>query len=435
MAKIRDLSIEICGVKFPNPFLLSSSPVSNTAEMVARAFDAGWGGVAYKTIAHDRTKIIHPSPRMAAYNYDTTPLVGLQNVEQTTDRPMADNWSDVRWLKKHYPHHVLIASIMGFSIEEWVELAKMGEDNGADMLELNFSCPHMTVEGSGMKVGQAMELIEKFTSAVRRTVNIPILAKLTSNVTDITVPALYAQRGGADGITAINTVRALTEVGLEDFVPRPNIFGKGAMSGMSGPAIKPIGLKCVTELAQCRELKIPIIGCGGAETWVDMAEYLLCGASAVQVTTGIIHYGQRIVEDIAEGLSDWMDDRKFKRLRDAIGKSLKHTVPTDAFDLTKQGAAEFDLDRCIGCGQCYIVCQDAGGQNLGWDSEKRRPVPDQNHCLSCMVCGMVCPVEGLVSYRYLPGKKEVMPAPMAARGKRVAKKIAPAAKNTAGAEK
>ncbi|MFZ5952552.1 MAG: NAD-dependent dihydropyrimidine dehydrogenase subunit PreA [Candidatus Rifleibacteriota bacterium] len=417
MAKIRDLSIDICGVKFPNPFLLSSSPVSNTAEMVARAFDAGWGGVAYKTIAHDRTKIIHPSPRMAAYNYEAKPLVGLQNVEQTTDRPMADNWSDIRWLKKHYPRHVLIASIMGFSLDEWVELAKMGEDNGADMLELNFSCPHMTVEGSGMKVGQAMELIEKFTSAVRRTVKIPILAKLTSNVTEITVPALYAQRGGADGITAINTVRALTEVGLEDYVPRPNVFGKGAMSGMSGPAIKPIGLKCVAELAQCRELKIPIIGCGGAETWVDMAEYLLCGASAIQVTTGIIHYGQRIVEDMAEGLSDWMDDRKFKCLHDVVGKSLKNIVPTDEFDLSRQGAAEFDLDRCIGCGQCYIVCQDAGGQNLGWDGEKRRPVPDHDHCLSCMICSMVCPVEGLVSYKHIPGKKEFMPVPMAARRK------------------
>ena len=412
MARIRDLSIDICGVKFLNPFLLSSSPVSNTAEMVARAFDAGWGGVAYKTIAHDRTKIIHPSPRMAPYNYDNKHLVALQNVEQTTDRPMADNWADIRWLKKHYPKHVMIASIMGFSLEEWVELARMGEDNGADMLELNFSCPHMTVEGSGMKVGQAMELIEKFTSAVRNTVKIPILAKLTSNVTEITVPALYAQRGGADGITAINTVRALTEVGLDDFVPRPNVHGKGAMSGMSGPAIKPIGLKCVTELAQCKELKIPIIGCGGAETWVDIAEYLMCGAAAVQVTTGIIHYGQRIVEDMAEGLSDWMDDKKFKNLAQIVGKSLKQTVPTDAFDLTRQGIADFDLDKCIGCGQCYIVCQDAGGQGLGWDSEKRRPLPDNDHCLSCMVCGMVCPVEGLVTYRHVPGKKEILPPPM-----------------------
>lgn len=412
MVKIRDLSINICGVNFPNPFLLSSSPVSNTAEMVARAFDKGWGGVAYKTIAHDRTKIIHPSPRMAPFNYENKPLVALQNVEQTTDRPMKDNWADIRWLKKNYPKQVLIVSIMGFSLEEWIDLAKMGEDNGADMLELNFSCPHMTVEGAGMKVGQAMELIEKFTSAVKKTVSIPVIAKLTSNVTDITIPALYAQKGGADAITAINTVRALTEVGLDDFVPRPNVHGKGAMSGMSGPAIKPIGLKCVTELAQCKALKIPIIGCGGAETWVDIAEYLMCGAAAVQVTTGIIHYGQRIVEDMAEGLSDWMDAKKFKNLQEIVGKSLAKTVPTDAFDLSRQGNAKFDLDKCIGCGQCYIVCQDAGGQGLGWDADKRRPVPDDDHCLSCMICGMVCPVDALVSYKYKPGKKEFLPPVM-----------------------
>ncbi len=412
MVKIRDLSINICGVNFPNPFLLSSSPVSNTAEMVARAFDKGWGGVAYKTIAHDRTKIIHPSPRMAPFNYENKPLVALQNVEQTTDRPMKDNWADIRWLKKNYPKQVLIVSIMGFSLEEWIDLARMGEDNGADMLELNFSCPHMTVEGAGMKVGQAMELIEKFTSAVKKTVSIPVIAKLTSNVTDITIPALYAQKGGADAITAINTVRALTEVGLDDFVPRPNVHGKGAMSGMSGPAIKPIGLKCVTELAQCKALKIPIIGCGGAETWVDIAEYLMCGAAAVQVTTGIIHYGQRIVEDMAEGLSDWMDAKKFKNLQEIVGKSLGKTVPTDAFDLSKQGIAKFDLDKCIGCGQCYIVCQDAGGQGLGWDAKKRRPVPDDDHCLSCMICGMVCPVDALVTYKYKPGKKEFLPPVM-----------------------
>lgn len=420
MTKTRDLSINICGIKFINPFLLSSSPVSNTAEMVARAFDKGWGGVAYKTIAHDRTKIIHPSPRMAAFDYENKPLVGLQNVEQTTDRPMKDNWADIRWLKKHYPKHVLIVSIMGFSLEEWVELAKMGEDNGADMLEMNFSCPHMTVEGSGMKVGQAMELIEKFTSAVRNTVKIPIIAKLTSNVTDITVPALYAQKGGADAITAINTVRALTEVGLNDFVPKPNVHGKGSMSGMSGPAIKPIGLRCVTELAQCKELKIPVIGCGGAETWIDIAEYLMCGASAVQVTTGIIHYGQRIVEDMAEGLSDWMDDKKFKKLNQIVGKALKNTVSTDAFDLSKQGHADFKVDSCIGCGQCWIVCQDAGGQGLGWDSEKRRPIPDDDKCLSCMICGMVCPVKDLVTYKYKPGKKEVLPLPMSGSKKRKA---------------
>jgi len=410
MAKLRDLSIEMCGVKFPNPFMLSSSPVSNTAEMVGRSFDRGFGGVAYKTISHDKTKIIHPSPRMAGYHYGDKRLVGLQNVEQTSDRPMKDNFQDIKYLKKNWPDHVVIVSIMGFSEKEWIELAKMGEDTGADMLELNFSCPHMTVEGAGMKVGQAMELVEKFTRAVRNTVKIPLLAKLTSNVTDITVPALYAKRGGADGITAINTVKALTEVGVEDFVPKPNVAGKGAMSGFSGPAIKPIGLRCVTELAQCKELQIPISGCGGIETWVDVAEYLLCGASTIQITTGVIHYGYRIVEDMAEGLSDFMTEKRFNSVSEIVGKALPNIHPTDAFDLSRQGAVEYDLERCVGCGQCYIVCQDAGGQGLGWDGEKRRPVPDDDNCLTCMICSFICPVDGLITYKEIKDKKPVVPS-------------------------
>lgn len=412
MGHLRDLSIEMCGVTFENPFMLSSSPVSNTAEMVGRAFDWGFGGTVYKTIVDDRTKIIHPSPRMSDYNYGDKKLVGLQNVEQTSDRTLKDNLRDISYLKKRWPHKVLAVSIMGFSEEQWVMLARASEDAGADILELNFSCPHMTVEGSGMKVGQAMELVERFTSVVRETVKIPLLAKLTSNVTDITEPAAFAKNGGADGITAINTVRALTEVGLGDYVPKPNVAGKGAMSGYSGPAIKPIGLKCVTELAQSPELGLPISGCGGIETWIDVVEYLLCGASTIQLTTGVIHYGYRIVEDLIEGLSDFMTEKGYERVDQIVGKALPNIHPTDAFDLAWQGIAEYDLERCVGCGQCYIVCQDAGGQGLGWNDEKRRPVPDDDTCLSCMICSFVCPIDDppLIVHRPVRNKTQVVPA-------------------------
>ncbi len=409
MTSHRDLSVEMCGVTFPNPFMLSSSPVSNTAEMIGRAFDHGFGGTVYKTIVDDKTKIIHPSPRMASYDVGTRRIVGVQNVEQTTDRSLADNLADIRYLKKNWPRHVLIVSIMGFSEDEWVMLARASEDAGADMVELNFSCPHMTVEGSGMKVGQAMELVERFTAAARRAIQVPILAKLTSNVTDITVPARYAKNGGADGITAINTVRALTEVGLDDLVPRPNVFGRGAMSGYSGPAIKPIGLKCVTELAKCAELGLPISGCGGVETWVDAVEYLACGASTVQMTTGVIHYGQRIVESLNEGLADYLDLKGLASVGQLVGAALPNVHPTDAFDLTRQGVADYDLTRCVGCGQCFIVCQDAGGQNLRWDDRKRRPILNDEGCLSCMVCSFVCPVDGLITYREVKDKKAVVP--------------------------
>ena len=409
MSYIRDLSIKMCGVTFPNPFMLSSSPVSNTAEMVGRAFDAGFGGAVFKTVVDDKTKIIHPSPRMAGYDYGDKKLVGLQNVEQVSDRTLKDNLADIRFLKKHWPKHIVIVSIMGFCEEEWEYLARVCEDAGADLLELNFSCPHMTVEGSGMKVGQAFELVERFTAAAKRGAKVPVLAKLTSNVTEITEPALHAKQGGADGVTAINTVRALTGVGLDDYVPKPNVGGLGTPSGYSGPSIKPIGLKCVTELAQHPDLNLPISGCGGVETWIDAVEYMLLGASTIQITTGVIHYGQRMVEEICEGLSDFMDDKGYKRVDQIVGKALPNTQSTDAFDLTIQGVTDYHLDRCVGCGQCYIVCQDAGGQGLGWDAETRRPIPDDDTCLSCMVCSFVCPVDGVIHYRPIKGRLTPVP--------------------------
>lgn len=399
-----DLSIDFCGVKFLNPFMLSSSPVSNSAEMIGRAFDAGWGGVAYKTIAVDSTPIVHPSPRMHGYNYGDARLVGLQNVEQTSDRGLKHNLVDISYLKKKWPSHVVVASIMGFSTEEWVTLAKAGTDAGADMLELNFSCPHMTVEGAGYKVGQSFELIQRFTEAVKKATRLPVIAKMTPNITDMNEPAMYAKKGGADAISAINTVRAISEVGLDDHIPRPNVGGRGAVSGFSGPAVKPIGLRFIAEMARNRSLGLPLSGMGGIETWIDALEYILVGASTVQVTTGIIHYGYRMVEDLIEGLSDYMTQKGFTKVSDLVGLAIPNLHETSEFDLKTQGIAAYDLDRCVGCGQCYTVCCDAGGQALEWDSEKRRPKQIEDKCLSCLVCQFVCPVEGLIAYKKMPNE-------------------------------
>jgi dihydropyrimidine dehydrogenase (NAD+) subunit PreA len=397
-----DLSVRFCGVNFPNPFLLSSSPVSNSAEMVEMAYEQGWGGVCYKTLNSDRIPIIHPSPRMNAYHYEAKQLVGLQNVEQISDRPLKDNLADFLYLKKKHPDHPIIASIMGFSNNEWAYLAKAAADNGADMLELNFSCPHMTVEGSGHKVGQAFHLLEKFTATVKSAVSIPVLAKMTPNITDMTEPALFAKKGGADGISAVNTFRAISEIGLGDWVAKPNVFGVGAMSGYSGAAIKPIALHFIAEMAQCAELGLPLSAMGGIETWIDALEYLLVGATTIQVTTGIIKYGYRIVQDMIEGLSDYMRARGISRAEDLIGKALPNLKSTDHFDLKRQGIAAYDLDRCVGCGQCYIVCRDAGGQALEWDEAARRPKLVEDKCLSCMICGFICPVPGLISHKEMP---------------------------------
>ncbi len=411
MAIKKDLSIEFCGIEFENPVMLSSSPVSNTAEMVGRAFDAGFAGVAYKTIGSGDVKIIHPSPRMAPFDYHGRRLMGLQNVEQTSDRPLEDNFADLKYLKKNWPEKVVISSIMGFAKDEWRQLAIASEDAGVDALELNFSCPHMTVEGSGMKVSHAFALVEEFTEIVREAVSIPIIAKLTPNITDINEPAAHAKSGGADAISTINTVSGLIGISLDDNTPLLNIFGKGAMSGFSGPAIKPIGLRCIAQLAQNEELALPLSGIGGIETWVDAIEYMLCGAATLQITTGVIHYGYRIIEDILEGMAYYLEDQKVDSLSQIVGKALPNIVPTDEFDLSRQGVAQYDLDRCVGCGQCYIVCQDAAGQCLSWDDANRRPVMDEGKCLSCMICSFVCPIGDppLINYKEVKNKPEVIP--------------------------
>jgi len=397
-----DLSIDFCGVKFKNPFLLSSSPVSNSAEMVARSFDAGWSGVVFKTLNSDRLPIVHPSPRMACIDYGAKKGVAVQNVEMISDRPLKDNLADYLYLKKNYPDHPLIASIMGFFTDEWAYLAQAAEDNGADMLELNFSCPHMCIEGAGHKVGQAFQLLEGFTEAVKKVVSIPVIAKMTPNITDMNEPAMYAKNGGADAISAINTVRGISGVGLDDFVPTPNVFGKGAISGTSGPAVKPIGLNFIASMAKNEALGLPLSGIGGIETWIDALEFILVGASTLQVTTGIMHYGYRIVEDMIEGLSDFMAERGIDRISDLVGKALPNLHETEAFEIDRQGITQYDLDRCIGCGQCYIVCQDAAGQAIEWDAESRRPSLIEDKCLSCMLCKFVCPVPELITFKEMP---------------------------------
>ena len=397
-----DLSIDFCGLKFKNPFLLSSSPVSNSAEMVARSFDAGWSGVVFKTLNSDRLPIVHPSPRMHCIDYGSKKEMAVQNVEMISDRPLKHNLAEFLYLKKNYPDHPIIASIMGFFLDEWVYLAKAAEDNGADMLELNFSCPHMCIEGAGHKVGQAFKLLEGFTEAVKKAVSIPVMAKMTPNITDMNEPAMYAKKGGADAISAINTVRGISGIGLNDFVPRPNVFGKGAISGTSGPAVRPIGLNFMASMAQNKNLALPLSGIGGIETWIDALEYIVLGASTIQVTSGIMHYGYRIVEDMIEGLSDFMAERGIENVSDLVGQALPNLHETEAFDLKRQGIAQYDMDRCIGCGQCYIVCRDAGGQAIEWEAETRRPNLIEDKCLSCMLCKFVCPVPELISFKEMP---------------------------------
>ncbi len=388
------LEIEFCGLRFRNPFCLSSSPVSNTAQMVSRAFDAGWGGAVYKTLNLERDyRIIDPTPRLNALHHGDRRFVGLQNIEMVSERPLADNLRDIAWLKKHYPDRVLIVSIMGYSDAGWIELAQGAAEAGADMLELNFSCPQMAIEGAGHKIGQAYDVLEHYTRVVKDNVSIPIMAKMTPNITDMIPPALAAKQGGADAISAINTLRAITEVDLDGFAPKPAIQGRGSISGFSGPAVKPIALRFVAELAQSAELNLPVSGLGGMETWQDAAMFLLMGASNLQATTAVMRYGYRIIESLCGGLEDYLESKGLRSVGELVGRGLEFTVDPSEHHQTRHVVSKVDPDKCIGCGLCYVVCHDAANQAMQFDAGRERKAQvDQERCVGCLLCQHVCPV-------------------------------------------
>jgi dihydropyrimidine dehydrogenase (NAD+) subunit PreA len=388
-----DLSIEFCGVRCPNPFFLSSSPVSNTAEMVGRAFEAGWGGVAFKTIGRDdKFRIVDPSPRLNAYHCDDKRFVGLQNLEQITERPLEVNLDDLTWLRSRYPDRVIIASIMGYDEDDWTYLAGRVEEAGAHIVELNFSCPQMAREGAGHAVGQSEELVERYTAAARRGCRIPVMPKMTPNVADMVPIALAAKRGGASAIAAINTIRAISAIDLQRVVPRPTVAGQSAISGFSGQAARPIALRFIAEMAKCTGLSLPISAMGGMASWTDAAEFLLLGASTLQVTTGVMRYGQWIVRDLVDGLGAYMREHHWAALTDMVGQALPALTDPAHLDHARQVVSSINRDTCIGCGQCVTVCQDAANQALSFDSAVRRPSVDETRCVGCMLCSHVCPV-------------------------------------------
>ena len=395
-----NLAVTFCGVRCVNPFLLSSSPVSNSAEMCLRALDAGWGGVVYKTLNRDdRFRVIMPSPRLAPFDCDGVRLVGLQNAEQISDRPLKDNLADLALIKKRHPDRLLVSSIMGYDDDDWAVLARASEDAGADLLELNFSCPQMARRDAGHRVGQDFEAVTRFTEATRSATRLPIMAKMTPNLTDMVPVALAAKQGGADAIAAINTVRVISGIDHQTFTPQPAIAGRSGITGFSGPAVKPIAMRFVAELANAPGLGLPISAIGGVETWLDALDFLLLGGTTVQVTTGVMKYGYRIVEDLAEGLSDFLVERGYASLEPLIGAAAKKLVDPADFDHRRQVVSTVDAQRCIGCGRCRISCHDAANQAMQLDPTTRKAHVDEARCVGCLLCRHVCPIEGCIGVK------------------------------------
>ena len=392
------LRCEICGVPLENPFLLSSSVVGSTYDMCARAFEAGWAGVAFKTICS--FEIHEASPRFSAITGDNGSIIGFKNIEQLSDHSVEENMEIFRRLKHNYPTKVIVASIMGQNDKEWEDLARKCGENGADVIELNFSCPNMADGGLGSDIGQVPELVERFTSAARRGTDLPILAKLTPNVALMSPAAEAARRGGADGIAAINTIKSIIGVNPHTYVSAPAVHGQSAVGGYSGNAVKPIALRFIAELGKNPELTgMHISGMGGVETWQDALEYILLGAGSIQVTTSVMQYGYRIIDDLKDGLKLYLAEKgvdSFEEMRGLALDSVSET--TDILERDTIIFPRFHREKCIGCGRCEISCADGGHQAIHLD-EDRRPKLDGKKCVGCHLCILVCPQRAIVPAR------------------------------------
>jgi dihydropyrimidine dehydrogenase (NAD+) subunit PreA len=422
-----DLSTTFAGsIRCPNPFWLASGPPANCGDQVMRAFDAGWGGAVWKTLGDP---IVNVSSRYSSLDWNGSRMMGLNNIELITDRPLDVNLREMSEVKKRYPNHALIASLMVESKREaWHEIVRRAEDAGADGLELNFGCPHgMSERGMGSAVGQVPEYAALITGWVKEAARTPVLVKLTPNITDIRMTGRAARRGNADGVSAINTINSITGIDLDTFTPRPNVGGRSSHGGYCGPAVKPIALHMVQQLASDAECGLPISGIGGVATWHDAAEFILLGCGTVQVCTAAMHYGFRIVEDMIDGLGNWMDEKGFRTIEDFRGLSVPHVVDWKNLDLNYKIVARIDRDKCIGCDLCYIACWDGAHQCIHVDGvtkpeeleqasrtaitatphvsavdssvtpPRRIPRVDEQECVGCNLCWLVCPVENCIT--------------------------------------
>ena len=399
-----DLKTTFAGIESPNPFWLASGPPTNTYGQVARAFDLGWGGAVWKTVGEP---IINVFSRYGSVDLGTTRMMGFNNIELITDRPVADNLKEIALVKRNYPGHAVIVSLMVESKREtWHEMVRRTEDTGADGIELNFGCPHgMSERGMGSAVGQVPDYTCQIVEWVKEVAQIPVIVKLTPNVTDITYIARAAVKGGADALSLINTINSIVGVDLDLFAPYPAVRGKSSHGGYCGPAVKPIALHLVSAVAGDPAVQVPISAIGGISTWRDAAEFVALGAGTLQVCTAVMHYGFRIIEDLVDGLETWMDERGHRTLAEVRGRALPNVVKWEDLDLNYHLVAEIDQAKCIGCELCWTACEDGAHQAI-------RRLPRGNGgpvveiideaCVGCNLCSQVCPVQGCITMRQVP---------------------------------
>lgn len=389
-----DLSIEFCGVKFPNPYIVAPAPPSDKPDMIRRAFEAGWGGAVIKTLAVESEPVSLVYPMMHGISHGNQRVMGLENIDLISEHHVGEWLPEITKIKKEYPNNILIASIMASKKEDWQELVRRLEDAGIDMIECSFSCPHgMPDRGMGSTIGQNPELTEQTARWVKEAARrVPVIIKLTPNVTDITGPALAVKKSGADGVCAINTVKGLIGYDLETWTPLPNVAGKSTYGGFSGPAIKPVALKCVSEIAS--KVDIPITAVGGLWDWRDAVEFFLSGALTVQSCTAIMAMGFRIIDDLCEGLANYLEYKGLHSVEDLVGKGLPKLVKHEELSRESKVRSDIDQDLCVRCGICYIACRDGGHQAIDRGDDGKVET-NKDKCVGCGFCPSVCPVNAI----------------------------------------
>ena len=400
-----DLTTDFVGIRSPNPFWLASAPPTDKEYNVRRAFEAGWGGVVWKTLGEAGPPIVNVNgPRYGVVYGADRRVLAMNNIELITDRPLEVNLREIKTVKRDYPDRAMVVSLM-VPCEEaaWKAILPLVEETGADGIELNFGCPHgMSERGMGSAVGQVPEYIEMVTRWCKQNTRMPVIVKLTPNITDIRYPARAARKGGADAVSLINTVSSITSVDLDRMAPEPTIDGKGSHGGLCGPAVKPIALNMVAEIARDPETRgLPISGIGGVTTWRDAAEFLALGAGNVQVCTAAMTYGFRIVQEMAAGLSAWMDEKGYGSVAAVSGRAVPNVADWQHLNLNYVTKARIDQDARIQCGRCYAACEDTSHQAIAMSPERVFTVIDEE-CVACNLCVNVCPVEECITMERLP---------------------------------
>ena len=399
-----DLTTTFIGIKSPNPFWLASAPPTDKEYNVRRAYEAGWGGVVWKTLGSEGPPVVNVNgPRYGVVYGADRRVLGINNIELITDRPLEVNLREIKSVKRDYPDRALIISLMVPCDEDsWKDILARIEDTGADGVELNFGCPHgMAERGMGSAVGQVPEYIEMVTRWVKQYSRMPCIVKLTPNITDIRRPAEAAKRGGADAVSLINTINSITSVDLDCFAPEPTIDGKGTHGGYCGPAVKPIALNMVAEIARSRELAgLPISGIGGVTTWRDAAEFMALGAGNVQVCTAAMTYGFKVVQEMISGLSQYMDDKGMTSTAELVGRAVPNVTDWQYLNLNYVTKAVIDQEACIKCGRCYAACEDTSHQAIAMSEDRTFSVKEEE-CVACNLCIDVCPVENCITMREL----------------------------------